>query len=162
MNTPLARRQRVVLLGNVFLLALCLAGSGCARKPGGLDVKMEFRLAQTTPGENLTEFVHIPTGERFFVQRDVFLDESHVASARVVAADSQPTVELTLTPEGRAIFARETERHVSEHVAMLVDGRLIAAPIVRAPIASGRARLMGDLTQEEAERIARALNARAE
>jgi len=30
MNTPLARRQRVVLLGNVFLLALCLAGSGCA------------------------------------------------------------------------------------------------------------------------------------
>jgi len=94
------------------------------------------------------------TGEEFFLHTDAVLSNADIASARVVAHGGEPAVEITLTPEGGERFARVTEEHVMKRMAIVVDGKLVAAPIIRAAIPGGKAIIHGNFDDKEARRIA--------
>ena len=72
--------------------------------------------------------------------------------------NSEPAVSVVLTEAGREKWARVTEESVGKPIAMLVDGELVAAPTVRAPITQGRAIITGRFTPEEAQHIADGLD----
>ena len=79
-------------------------------------------------------------------------------------------VSAKLTPEGRGRLARVT-RDYKPHgaknpsncgrtLAIVVNGELVAAPIIQAEINTGEAVIMGNFTKEEAVNLAVALNTR--
>jgi preprotein translocase subunit SecD len=78
----------------------------------------------------------------------------------VVSWGEGRAVEILLTPAGRERFAEISAEYIGEHLGILLDGRLVAAPIVRDTILGGRAVITGDFSGEEAQRIADGLGSR--
>ena len=84
--------------------------------------------------------------------------------------DDRYEVSVKLTPEGRGRLARLTRDHQphgaknnsdrGRALAIVVNGELVAAPIIQAEINTGEAVIMGNFTKEEAVNLAVALNTR--
>ena len=139
-----------------LLLVVLLMGCGDREPQESKTVHLEFRAVQSEPADGYTE-QHLWTGEHFYVGDSVLLDERDVERAAVVMRDGRPEVEIVMTIAGQQRLERVTELRVGQRIGMLVDGALISAPIVRAPLRGGRALLQGDFSEEEAQRIARGL-----
>jgi preprotein translocase subunit SecD len=121
-------------------------------------ITLEFRIAEDESAPGLTEMVFSPTGESFYLHNEVLVNESHVDSAFVVMHSGRPAVELLLTAEGTSKFEELTTNNVGKKCGMILDGELVSAPIIRAPITVGRAIIAGDFTEAEVQRIARVLS----
>jgi hypothetical protein len=59
------------------------------------------------------------------------------ADIRTDDRGGQPTLDIQLAPESRQAFARFTAANVGKAVALRTDGRLLATPVIRAPIENG-------------------------
>ncbi len=68
---------------------------------------------------------------------------------------------LQFDDEGSKIFEDLTSRNVGKPLAIYIDGLPISAPTVQETISGGRAQITGDFTIEEAQSLARNLNAGA-
>jgi preprotein translocase subunit SecD len=68
---------------------------------------------------------------------------------------------LQFDEEGSKVFEDLTSRNVGKPLAIYIDGLPISAPIVQEVISGGRAQISGDFTIEEAQSLARNLNAGA-
>ena len=134
-------------IGLIILLALL----PCAQQSG---VTVEFRLAETEPAEGLTLIVCTASGESFYLHDEVLLSNADIESASPGSWEGRPTVALIFTEDGREKFARLTGDNIGGRVGILVDGELVTAPVIRAPILEGKAVINGDFTEEEAKRIA--------
>ena len=136
-----------------MIAGLVLVAVGC----GTRGVTIEFRLAQTEPGAGLVEFVLPGSGETYYLHGDAAIGNADVATASVIQHGDRPAVDLLLTQEGAVRFAEFTKANLKRRVGILVDGELVSAPIINAPITGGRAMVIGDFSEEEALRIARGL-----
>jgi SecD/SecF fusion protein len=67
-------------------------------------------------------------------------------------------VNLELTAAGARRFERLTEQNVGRPLAIVLDGRIQSAPVIRSAIPDGRASISGRFSREEAIRLANALN----
>ncbi|MDZ7374783.1 MAG: protein translocase subunit SecD [candidate division KSB1 bacterium] len=81
------------------------------------------------------------------------------ANVRVGAGESslrgnEPRVTLTLDTQGARIFARVTGANVGKKLAIVLDGRVASAPVIRERIPSGNAQIDGLDTMEEAKDLA--------
>jgi preprotein translocase subunit SecD len=63
-------------------------------------------------------------------------------------------VGILLTEAAGLRLARFTKRHIGEKVAILIDGRVVAAPRIMAEIPGGRALVHGRFSEAEARTIA--------
>lgn len=139
----------------ILLSGLILLGAwGCA--PSN-QVALEFRLADEEASPGLEEMVFQPTGERVYLHREVLLNQADVDSAAAVWRDDRWEVELFFTLEGARKFAELTEQNLGGRCGMVLDGQLLSAPRIMAPIKSGRALITSDFTEAEARRIAQGL-----
>ncbi len=125
---------------------------GCSEQ-----VTMEFRLADDNPGEQLTGMALAGGEETFSLEGDVLFSHDDVTQALVLGQGTHPFIELTFSEEASARFAQVTEENVGRRVGMIIDGELLSAPIIRAPITQGKAIIEGYFSWEEAERIAAGL-----
>ncbi|NNE47426.1 MAG: hypothetical protein HKN37_12300 [Rhodothermales bacterium] len=119
---------------------------------------IEFRLAETTAGPGLTEMVLDPSGERLFLHDMVVIDQNSVSAAVVSMVDGDPSIEVALTSEGARRFEEWTGINVGELCGIVVNGKLVSAPRINAPIRGGRALITGNFTEAEARRIANGLS----
>ena len=74
----------------------------------------------------------------------------------LVSADQtgQPAVSFTLSAEGATIFAEYTTTHTNQYLGIVLDKRVISAPIVRNPITDGQGIIEGSFTAQEANELA--------
>jgi len=72
----------------------------------------------------------------------------------LVLGESGPQIEIVFTEDGAKRFSTVTERNIMNPLAILVDGQLLSAPIVRERITGGKALISGSFGKAEAERIA--------
>jgi hypothetical protein len=104
-------------------------------------------------------------GGKLRVLKDAFLDESGIESAEVTTVDGKTAVSLKMTKDGAARLGRVTGDNISRRVAVLFDGRLVFAPVIRSRI-SDAAMITGGpkgLDEKDAKAIADAIrSARAE
>ena len=120
-------------------------------------VKFEVRRAESKPAEGLTEAKVEGTDKKVYLHREVELTNEDIAGAKAVTDESKANiVEVELTKEGRQKLARVTKAHQGKPLAILVDGKVVAAPVVRDEI-TGDARISGNFSKEEAERIAKGI-----
>ncbi len=66
----------------------------------------------------------------------------------------QPTIAFELTSEGATGFARLTEENVGRHLAIVLDGVVQSAPVIRSRIGGGRGVIEGQFTKEQAKDLA--------
>ena len=117
--------------------------------------KLELRRAETKPAEGLVEATVSGTNTKIYLYKAVELSNSDIESARAVGEDS-PGVEVTFSALGRGKAAKLSKEHRGKPLAILVDGKVVAAPIVRTDL--GPAVLItGQFTKAEAERLANGL-----
>ncbi len=73
----------------------------------------------------------------------------------------QPYVSLTLNSEGAKIFSDLTAENVNRRLAIVLDGVVQSAPVIRERIPSGRAQITGSFSVDEANDLAIVLRAGA-
>ena len=66
-------------------------------------------------------------------------------------------VALQFDREGANFFGQLTESHVGKRFAIVLDGRVQSAPVIREPIYGGHASITGDFTEEEVRNLASVL-----
>lgn len=72
-----------------------------------------------------------------------------------------PDVKLKLTDVGGKIFARVTEENVNRRLAIVLDNKVISAPVIKEKIPSGEAEISGRFTVDQAKDLAIKLRAGA-
>ncbi len=99
--------------------------------------------------------------KRFTCTAETIIGNADVVLARVVPGDRPATfnVGIMFSSDGSAKIEKATQSHLNRPLAILVDGRVVAAPTLRGEI-RGSAVITGDFTSAEADAIASALNAR--
>jgi SecD/SecF fusion protein len=139
----------------VMTLMVVVTLTGCATMPREeASVSVEFRPAAQSPGPGLTEMMATESAQPVYVSGNVLLSNDSVKSARMVSSPYGPQIEIVFTKAGTEAFARATEQNLMKPIAILVEGKLISAPIVREKITAGRAVITGKFTEQEAKRIA--------
>lgn len=160
-----------------------LAGLNTVENPDVIDVikkpaKLEFRLVHPDPTctpESLTPAKY-PIGyvamnlagkssgsanrsQGIFVKR---LPEMTGKAIKTAAATMNNyggyEVMLQMTPEGIQQFAALTRTHIGKALAIVLDGKLYSAPVIRTEITNGSASISGQFTQREALELANVLN----
>lgn len=72
-----------------------------------------------------------------------------------------PDVNLVLNKEGAAIFEAVTSKNINKQLAIVLDGVVRSAPVIRERIPGGKAQITGRFTLEEARTLAIVLRAGA-
>lgn len=143
---------------NVIALIIVVILYGCnAQQEQSDKTKLEFRIAEVQPAPGLSEMLMHKTGNKFYVHNNVLLTNDDIKSARYTLWQGHPGVELSMTDSGKAKWARITEQNIGKNIGMILDGKLVCAPLVRARIDSGIAIINGIFTEQEARKIVEGL-----
>jgi preprotein translocase subunit SecD len=140
--------------------ALVIAGLFAQAMVGTQErVRFEVRTAETAPGPGLTEATVSASGQRIYLHEAAVVTSQDVTSAAVVPSGAVFNVAVRFNVQGAGKMALVTQAHIGRPLALMVDGTVIAAPTVRAPIGDA-ALITGQFTREEAERISSGILAR--
>jgi preprotein translocase subunit SecD len=100
------------------------------------------------------------TGEALYLAPEVVLTNADVRRSRPqVTSVGGNGITVELTDEGGEKLARLTREDLNKRVAILLDGRLVMAPIIRSEIPGGVALIEGDFTKKEARDLASGIQA---
>lgn len=83
-----------------------------------------------------------------------------VLQSAIVAHSSQTgaiVISFTLTPDGTKTFGDYTSAHVNGILGIVLDGKVISAPVINSPITTGQGQIEGKFTLDEANTLAREL-----
>ncbi|MBT8377694.1 MAG: hypothetical protein KJN64_00530 [Ignavibacteria bacterium] len=144
-----------MLRGSITIIAFLSIILACSANE---KVTLEFRIAEEKSAADLTGILFEPTGETFYLHNEVLVNQYDVKSAAVVTQQGRAAVELILTSEGAIKFKELTAQNVGKRCAMVLNGKLLSAPVIRDTISGGRAIISGIFTKAEAENIAKGLN----
>jgi hypothetical protein len=152
-------RARIALFAAVALAVIAMVAVGSQMwSPGGgrlqAAVRFEVRLAEDSPAAGLREARVSGSDRVVYLHQEVIVTNSDVAQSRVVQGDnaSRFGVAVEFTAAGAERMRQATASHIGKPAAVLIDGEVAAAPIVRGPI-STVGLISGDYTRAEAERI---------
>lgn len=139
--------------------------------------KLEFRLvhpqsdqlisaieagqAPIPPGYRIETEESTRDGEKveskLLVKTKVDIEGKYVKNGRPMYDQQGYGVSLQFTKEGADLFGKLTAAHVGERFAILLDGKVQSAPVIRDAIWGGSASITGHFTQKEAQNLASVL-----
>lgn len=110
-------------------------------------------LLEKTPGGKQKE-------ELIALEKDAMLTGEDVADARPAFDNMNKSyVTLNFNARGARIFERVTTENVGRRMAIVLDGKVYSAPVIRERIGGGRASISGNFTTAEAQDLAIVLRA---
>lgn len=134
------------------------------KKVVGSVAKLEFRLvpsAATAQGVGTTTLRN-KAGQPVVVEDQALMTGDAVSDARVdFDPQGQVEVSLRLSSLGAQTFARITSENVGRQLAIVLDGIVYSAPVIRDAITGGSASISGGFTVEEARQLKVVLKAGA-
>ena len=134
------------------------------KKVVGSVAKLEFRLV---PGPGTPQGVGTMTfknkeGQPVVVEDQALMTGDAVSDARVdFDQQGQVEVSLRLSSLGQQTFARITSENVGRQLAIILDGVVYSAPVIRDAITGGQASISGGFTMDEARQLKVVLKAGA-
>ena len=122
--------------------------------PGGDELLYQRRVDRETKQERKIPYV---------VQKKTLLTGADLSTARVSIDQntSEPYVSVEFNAAGAKAFGELTEANVGRRLAIVLDGNVHSAPVIRERIPSGQAQITGGFTSEEATDLAIVLRAGA-
>ena len=133
----MARRLTVLVIA-----ALLMQGAAA----GACEAGFELRAWAGPQGGAAEDIAHYRT-DPVLTARDV------AAAERVAGADGSPAVLVRLNGPAAARFAVATGAAIGQPMAILLDGEIVSAPVVRERIAGGQLMITGGFSNERAEAL---------
>ena len=141
----------------------------------GQTAKMTFRLVDITaslanalagrvpPGAQLLEAANAGPGEQshFVVKRKVEVSGENLVDSQPTFQDGQPVVSFRFDTVGSKRFGRTSTENVGRPFAIVLDNKVISAPVIREPILGGSGIISGSFTVRSANDLALLLRAGA-
>ena len=128
----------------------------------GSTAKMSFHMLGD-PSDLDTRMLQDNEGNRYPVRNQVELDGDRLsdASAGFDPTTREPVVNFRFDRVGARLFGQITEANVGKPFAMVLDGKVLSAPVIREPILGGSGQISGSFTVEEASTLSALLRAGA-
>lgn len=151
---PLAATLAIAMLGVVALgYQLWVHGT----MPLLAAVRFEVRLAEDRPIPGLVVAQVAHTGRVIYLHPEIVVNNDDIAQSWVLQdGPDRFGVSVQFLPAGAEQIRQATATHVGRPMAILIDGVVVMAPVVRSPIGDS-AVISGNFTQAEAERIVEGL-----
>lgn len=98
----------------------------------------------------------IETSQPILLETKVLMTGDMVKNAQVRIGGNfnEPYVSLDMTSRGGKVFATLTEKNVGRRMAIVLDGVVKSAPVIRERILGGSAQISGSFTHEDASDLA--------
>ena len=91
----------------------------------------------------------------YLVKKEILLTGDVISDATVrVSEVGEPYVSVLFDSVGARLFGEATEKNVGKALAIVLDGNVHSAPVIRERIPSGQAQISGGFTFEEASDLA--------
>jgi len=100
--------------------------------------------------------------EPLLIAKDASLSGDLLVNAKTEFSSKgfgEPYVSLTFNAKGAQIFANVTATNVGKRLAIVLDGKVVSAPVIREAIPSGQAQISGNFTVEQANDLSVVLRA---
>ncbi len=132
----------------------------------GQTAKMTFHLVNESVSSEQIQSGRAPAGTEFLPYIDapgsVVPVYSRVEVSGESLKDSQadfdqnnmPVVSTVFDASGARRFAKLTTEHVNERFAIVLDGKVLSAPVIREPIPGGRGQISGGFSLQGAKDLA--------
>jgi len=157
-TAPQANR-RSVLVSVAVVLAVTLAAWAAAdlvlpESAAAAAIKFEVRLAEDSPVAGLTEAAVEGSTKKIYLYAETLASNEDVTATRTIAVNAgRFGVAVEFGPDAASRMERATAKHNGRPLALILDSRVVAAPIVRGTI--GRSAVLeGNYSEAEARRIA--------
>jgi len=127
-----------------------------------IDVSMPGAQAQSgNPPEGTEVLLGFKDNIPYLVAKDSALDGSDISYAGPGFASStkEPIASFRFNGRGTRRFAHITAENVGRPFAIVLDDKVISAPVIREPITGGSGQISGNFTLEEASSVAMMLRA---
>jgi SecD/SecF fusion protein len=148
------RARALDLIGKTALLEFRLVSSDAEKTKQALDDNVPEGYELLVSEDN----------EKLLVETKADIIGADLTNAIVnfdQSAFNQPVVSITFTKEGARKFAAITGENVGRRLAIVLDGKVKSAPVIREKIPSGEGVIQGRFTPEEANDLAIVLRAGA-
>ena len=132
----------------------------------GQTAKMTFHLVNENVSNEQIASGRAPIGTEFLPYMDMGGQLIPVYSRVEVSGESlkdsqaefdqnnMPVVSTVFDASGARRFAKLTTEHVNERFAIVLDGKVLSAPVIREPIPGGRGQISGGFTLQGAKDLA--------
>jgi len=140
----------------------------------GKTAKMEFRMVDLTvppdqaaggrlPADSELLPSAEPSGQPQVIKKQVLVSGGDLTDAQpgFDQRSGQPIVSFEFNTSGSRKFAQATTEHVKEPFAIVLDGKVISAPVIQEPITGGSGQISGSFTVQQANDLAILLRAGA-
>jgi len=128
----------------------------------------QIRPVVEAPADDAEKMIMISTNhdtgqvrqEVCFVEKPVLLDQTTLQSAKLIAGpQGDRQIEITFTDAGQKQFAEVTREYLHQRLAIIIDGKLMEAPVVQSEISGGKCQIVGSFSEAEAKALAAEINA---
>jgi preprotein translocase subunit SecD len=123
----------------------------------------QAQLVVDEPGENtesITNHANNIDTETLQVEKTPLMDYTAIQSATVTrnASSGAPEINVEFSPEGGELFAAITKENINKRLAIVLDGQVYVAPVIRSEIMEGKAQITGNFLEEQANELAAKIN----
>jgi preprotein translocase subunit SecD len=122
-----------------------------------VDVSMTAAQAQqNSPPPGSEVLVGFKTRESYLVLKEVAVEGEDISEAApgIFSSTQQPIVNFRFNAHGARRFAHVTADNIGRPFAIVIDGQVVSAPVIREPITGGSGQISGNLTLQDANAIA--------
>ncbi len=130
--------------------------------------KLEFKLVDPTiTARQAEETGRVPAGSEIVASDDGYVDAYVLKSRAMVTGENlvdaqpafdqrtnEPIVTFRFDSAGGRRFGRVTQENVGRPFAIILDAKVISAPVIREPILGGTGQISGNFTVQEANDLA--------
>ena len=141
----------------------------------GQTAKLTFRLVNNSASaQQAMQAGSVPAGSEILnmqgdqkqpvlVERQVMVGGDHLTDAQpgFDSRTGEPVVNFRFDSTGARLFGDVTKNNVNRPFAIVLDGKVISAPVIREPITGGQGQISGGFTVAEANNLAILLRAGA-
>lgn len=172
---PIIQRQG---MDRIIVQVPGLKDPGALKALIGKTAKMTFHLVDESVTPQALETGALPSGTRlvsgdpaahrddgytprYAIKSEVALSGDLLTGASATYSDGMPVVSFQFNALGARKFGAITQGHTGQRFAVLLDNKVITAPVMRVPILDGRGIIEGNFTAESANQLAILLRAGA-
>ncbi|GGF13795.1 hypothetical protein GCM10011611_19400 [Aliidongia dinghuensis] len=143
----------------------------------GRTAKMTFQLVDEGISPEEAKAGHLPPGDEilpgddaaarqgqpteYVIKKRVMVDGGTLTSASATFQDNRPVIQFKFDSSGARRFADTTRDNVHKRFAIVLDNKVISAPVINEPITGGQGIISGSFTVQSANDLALLLRAGA-
>lgn len=146
----------------VTIISGCLVGFAAVAAESSASQIFQMRLVADKPSSQTERMTVVGNRqgtegkEVLYVQKAVLLDQTDLRSAAVNTntPGGAPVIEITFTDSGAKRFSKVTRQNIGRRLAIVIDGQVYSAPVIRTEIVGGKGQISGSFSEQEARDLA--------